>query len=253
MVHPTLPGHAAGTYNGNIEQSATLAQQASGPYNGQAMKGLFLLHRAPAPPLRLASRMDGGCLALAVVACLLASCVPLPPPLPAPPIFNFHELDPGWAYRSGQPDAIGLTLAIAEYNIRTVINLRGADPGEPWYDAEKAVCDAMGVALTSHAMDGGALPSGETLRAVVETLQTAPRPILIHCQMGADRTGAISAIYRMLILGQPRAEALAELSPVYFHHREDTPCMDKLAETYEPGAEWLAWYAENVGTISCVP
>ncbi|HSA28154.1 MAG TPA: tyrosine-protein phosphatase [Phycisphaerae bacterium] len=215
------------------------------------MAGWLSDHRCSRHPPT--GRAGGSVPVFAALACLLGACVPPPPPLPFPPIFNFHNLDPGRAYRSGQPNAIGLTLAILQFNIRTVVNLKGASPGESWYESEKAVCDAMGVVLRNHTMDGGTLPPGETLGAIVETLRTAQYPILIHCQMGADRTGAISAIYRMAILGHPKTEALAELTPRYFHSREDTPCMDRLVEIYEPGPDWLAQYTETAGTISCVP
>jgi len=167
--------------------------------------------------------------------------------------FNFHELDKDRAYRSGQAMPCQLANAIDGYGIRTVVNLRGANPGKPWYDAEVEVCAAKGVTLVDHPMSANSLPSGELLAAVTDTLLTAEYPILIHCRAGADRTGAISAIYRMLILGHEKSDALAELTPLYFHFREFTPCMDTLAELYEPGDAWLAEYAATVDQIACTP
>lgn len=215
-----------------------------------AMMGWYPRQKGARRPSITTSRLIWS---LSVLIGLIGACVPPPPPLRTAPIFNFHDLEPGRAYRSAQPDALGLILAIVQFNIRTVVNLRGASPGESWYINEKAVCDAMGVTLKDHAMDGGTLPPGDTLRTVVHTLQTAEYPILIHCHMGADRTGAISAIYRMLMLGHTRAEALTELSPFYFHSRDETPCMDKLVEIYEPQPAWLERYTETVSTISCTP
>ena len=193
---------------------------------------------------------------LAAVVALSVSCSPGEPffPFSACPLpFNFHVVDEGRAYRSAQPTADQLANVIEEFGIRTVVNLRGVNPGEPWYDAEAAVCEVLGVTLADHAMSARSLPSAEVLEAITNTLLTADYPILIHCQAGADRAGAISAIYRMLILGHDRADALAELSPAYFHFRRFTPCMDTLAEWYEPGPEWLAEYAAVVDEIVCAP
>jgi len=194
-------------------------------------------------------------LLLAALASLLlvGSCPCAPPIVAGESLANFHVLDPGRAYRSAQPDPAGLENVISQLGIKTVLNLRGPNPGKPWYDAEAQVCEAMNVTLADHPMSSSHLPSGELLSAIIDTLLTADYPLLIHCAGGADRSGAVSAIYRMLILGHDRRDALTELSPLYFHFRGATPCMDTLAEWYEPTPEWLTEYAATVEEITCTP
>ena len=194
-------------------------------------------------------------LLLAILASLLlvGSCPCAPPIVTGASLANFHVLDAGRAYRSAQPDPIGLENVISQLGIKTVLNLRGPNPGEPWYDAEAQVCEAMNVTLADHPMSASHLPSGELLSAIVHTLQRAEYPLLIHCAGGADRSGAIAAIYRMLILGHDKSDALSELSPMYLHFRESKPCMDTLAERYEPTPEWLAEYAATVAEMTCTP
>jgi len=171
-------------------------------------------------------------------------------PLGAVP-YNFDVVKEGQAYRSSQPAAGQLETIIDTYGIRTVINLRGENPGDGWYDNELAVCQERNVALVSHPMSAHSLPSGEVLAGVVETLRTAEYPVLIHCAGGSDRTGAVSAIYRMLILADSRSVALTELTPLHLHFRGQTPCMDTLAEVFEPTPEWLDWYTANADQIEC--
>lgn len=201
----------------------------------------------------LCNKWVGRCataLALGILL-LLASCSEIPALTGADLPANFHTIDPGMAYRSAQFDADQLTTAIELYGIRTVINLRGANPGELWYDEEIEVSEGLGITHVDHRMSAKSLPSPEVLTAIVDTLQTAEYPILIHCRAGADRTGAISAVYRILMMGHERNDAMAELSLYYLHFQFDTPCMDKLAEIFEPDPAWLAEYAEIVDEIDC--
>jgi len=165
--------------------------------------------------------------------------------------YNFDVLDPGEAYRSNQPTGDQLQTIIDRYDIHTVLNLRGENPGQTWYDTEAAICEARGVTLLSEPMSAHALPPADVLTSIVDTLQTAQYPILIHCEAGADRTGAVSAIYRMLILGDDRHSALSELSIQHLHFHASTPCMDTLAELFEATPDWLDWYAANVDQLTC--
>jgi protein tyrosine/serine phosphatase len=196
----------------------------------------------------------GGLSRFAVRAVLLlgvASCIGLPVPEESIPLYNFHVLDSGRAYRSSQPDAEILRLAINQLGLKTVINLRGPNEGETWYDAERAVCAEMSVTMLDFPMSAKHLPSAETLADVLAALQNADYPILIHCQGGADRTGAVSALYRIVVLGQDKAQALQELTPATMHFRFYAPCMDTLVELFEPTAEWMSWYAANLDNIVC--
>jgi protein tyrosine/serine phosphatase len=180
-------------------------------------------------------------LLLTIPACsdpaLVASGLDLP--------LNFHEIDSGKAYRSAQPSGDELSNVISLVDIKTVINLRGAHPGDSWYDNESSVCQQNGVTLVSFPMSGGTLPDPEMMKGIIDTLKTATYPILIHCQGGADRSGAVSAIYLMLIAGEEKSVALKQLSIRYLHLRSKYPWMDYLAEIYEPTDEWLAAYPQN--------
>lgn len=136
---------------------------------------------------------------------------------------NFHEIDPLKLYRSGQLGEQELIKAIEELGIRTVINLRGANPGERWYDEEKEVTTKYNVLQIDIGMSAGRIPYQEDLVKLLDAYRDAPRPILIHCQAGADRTGEAAAIYQMLYMNKSRDEALQMLTPKYFHFEERHP------------------------------
>lgn len=190
-------------------------------------------------------------IALSVLACAFIGCGNDQTPVAAPILFNFHPIEDGQAYRSSQLSGEALSWVIDRYNVKTVVNLRGTNAGKPWYDEEVEACRAKNVALVDLPMSSQSLPSPDLLQSIVQTLRSSQYPILIHCESGADRTGAVSALYRIDVLHHDRTAALTELSPEYWHFRNKKPCMDKLAEIYEPTPEWMTQYERDYGQLSC--
>jgi hypothetical protein len=48
---------------------------------------------------------------------------------------NFHAVEDGAVYRSGQLSGAELSSRIREKGILTIINLHGNNAGSPWYDS----------------------------------------------------------------------------------------------------------------------
>lgn len=188
---------------------------------------------------------------LCLVPVLVPACSDEEPVAGAPILFNFHTLDAGKAFRSSQLSGEALSWVIDKHGIKTVVNLRGPNAGKPWYDQEAAACQAKNVVLVDLPMSSKSLPPPELLKSIVETLRTAQYPILIHCESGSDRSGAVSGLYRLDILQQDRSEAMKELSPEYWHFRASKPCMDKLVEIYEPTPDWMEQYERDYEELKC--
>ncbi len=111
---------------------------------------------------------------------------------------NFGEIVPGQIYRSGQMPASALAQAIRERRIKTVLNLRGSNPSEPWYRDELETTLEQGATHIDVAMSSCLWMSRAQLRALVETLENADHPLLIHCAWGSERTGLTSAFAELL-------------------------------------------------------
>src|SRR5262249_46472184 len=58
---------------------------------------------------------------------------------------NLHEVVPREIYRSAQLSGSDLHSAVAQYKIKTVVNLRGCCPETGWYQDETATLDKLGV------------------------------------------------------------------------------------------------------------
>jgi protein tyrosine/serine phosphatase len=52
---------------------------------------------------------------------------------------------------------------------------------------------------------------------LIAVMRDAPKPLLIHCQAGADRTGLASALYLAAIAGKSEQVAEGQLSLRYGH------------------------------------
>jgi protein tyrosine/serine phosphatase len=129
---------------------------------------------------------------------------------------NFHEVIAGELYRSAQPTAAQLDSYIRHYGIKTVINLRGQS-GQHWYRDELAVSQRLGVQHIDFRMSARRELTTEQSERLIALLRDAPKPILIHCQAGADRTGLASVIYLQQIANKDEETAEWQLSLLYGH------------------------------------
>lgn len=154
------------------------------------------------------------------------------------PAKNFHEIDPGKFYRSAQLAKDEFDEVVKKYGIRTVINLRGSQPGEWWFDDEKAALDRLNVHFENLGFSTEQLQTKEDWIKYIDLLKTAERPILVHCRSGADRTGEASAVYMHDYMHVSREQVLEQVSVRYLHVPMFMPAKRLFVENYE-GPEWL--------------
>lgn len=151
---------------------------------------------------------------------------------------NFHEVESGKLYRSAQLSGKEFEQAIEALEIKTIINLRGESPDREWYQEEIAAAEKYNVEHISIGMSAKRLPHREDLIKLLDAFENAERPILIHCQGGADRTGEASAIYQMLYMGKSKKEALKMLTFKYFHLKKKMPAKRYFIDEIWQGDDW---------------
>lgn len=130
---------------------------------------------------------------------------------------NVHEVVPGVLYRSAQLEPEHLAEVIEENGIRAVLNLRGAHPKEAWWRDEARVTARLGVEHANLAISAGKIPTEMQLADLSELLASLPRPLLIHCRGGSDRSGLASAIFLADEMGASDDVAERQLSFRYGH------------------------------------
>jgi protein tyrosine phosphatase (PTP) superfamily phosphohydrolase (DUF442 family) len=121
-------------------------------------------------------------------------------------IHNFYKVDEH-LYRGAQPTDEGFQY-LAKIGVKTVIDLRGASEGRR---NEESVVTAAGMKYINIPMTGLTPPSeAETTKILGMLEDSTTGPVFIHCQRGADRTGAVIASYRIEHDGWDNARALKE-------------------------------------------
>lgn len=141
---------------------------------------------------------------------------------------NFHEVLPGDLYRSAQPSPTRLQDWIREYGLASVLNLN--DDGT--FPDEAAVADAANVRYVHLPLSDLVLPERLIFLAFLDSLEALPRPLLIHCRAGADRTGMASMLALMAVGGRSFLEARGQLGLRYLHVDDDPQAIEGVVLRY---------------------
>ena len=104
---------------------------------------------------------------------------------------NLHRVS-AELYRSGQPEPEGFT-ALEQMGVRSVLNLR-----EYHKDTRKA--RHTDLHLMAYPVAAGQVTAAD-VENCLRLLQDAPKPALVHCWHGSDRTGIVVAAYRIIYQG----------------------------------------------------
>lgn len=168
----------------------------------------------------------------------------------------------GKLYRGGQMTAEGLTDAIRDLHIRTVINVQNEFPDpdlrRSFLDGrtvkESQVCaanNARYVLLEPDLVRQSTVPPNRP-KVIDQFLQLvdnpANHPILLHCKAGLHRTGVLVAIYRMEYEGWSAAAAIRDLKENGFGDDAATAANDYIMQyilTYQPRGERSAAMARG--------
>lgn len=133
-----------------------------------------------------------------LLALLLWSCNPL---------LNFGIVEKGKLYRSGQPDKDDFKYIAGKLKIKTlVIFKKDVEP------SERKLASQYGIQLYHLTMSAGTPPTDEQLSIFFNIVTNSQNhPSWIHCQGGADRTGIMTALYRIEFNNWSKMKAIIEM------------------------------------------
>lgn len=127
--------------------------------------------------------------------------------------YNFHWIEPGKAARASQAYAGFLKPFLKSRGLRAVINLRGSNPSFRWWRYETSVCARAGIVHRDVKLNSRQLPTQEMLSDLLRAFEAVPKPFLLKCSGGQDRTSFAAALYLLDIKGWGAlGDALAQFS-----------------------------------------
>ena len=132
---------------------------------------------------------------------------------------NFYQVSEV-IYRSAQPEAEGFR-ALDGLGVRSVLSLRQTLDDGPLAQGSDLLVQRVPM-KSRHVAEKDGLRVVQAMRALQVGLKRGP--VLVHCHHGADRTGLICALTRILYQGWSRQSAIDELieggfgfHPVWFN------------------------------------
>ncbi len=158
----------------------------------------------------------GAVICLATITATLTSCAAVPPkwtPENARPtqwaqqldrqgLPNFHRVADN-LYRGAQPDPVAFGK-LKTLGVRTVINLRSEHEN-------RVACETDGLCYVHIPQRGWAIGDSDALAFLKVATDPANGPMFVHCRHGADRTGTMVAVYRVVVEGWSKADAIDEM------------------------------------------
>ena len=124
---------------------------------------------------------------------------------------NLHQVSTN-LYRSAQPTAQGMRH-LKQKGIATVVNLRS-------FNSDRDETKGTGLGYEHLYMKAWHPEHKEIVRFLQIVTDPQRTPVLVHCQHGADRTGTMCALYRVVVQGWTKEAAIREMTEGGFGFHE---------------------------------
>lgn len=116
-------------------------------------------------------------------------------------LLNLYMLNDS-IYRCEQPDSLGFTV-IDSIGIKSILNLRSKQTDS--VNINNTKLNLYNVEMLSFF-----IRDKEIIKAL-KIIHDSPKPIIVHCKHGSDRTGIIIAMYRIIYQDWPKEKAIIEM------------------------------------------
>ena len=124
-------------------------------------------------------------------------------PMTLPGVPNLHQVSEN-LYRGAQPSARGMA-ELHKLGIKTIVSLRS-------FHSDRDEIGQLPLGYEHITMKTWHAEDKEVIRFLRIVSDESRQPVFVHCQRGADRTGTMCAIYRVVVQGWTKEQAIAEMT-----------------------------------------
>lgn len=132
-------------------------------------------------------------------------------PMSLPGVPNLHRVSEG-LYRGAQPTAEGMEQ-LRTLGVKTVVNLRSLH-------SDRDEIGSLPLGYEHITMTTWQAEDKDVVRFLRIVADASRTPVFVHCQRGADRTGTMCAVYRIVVQGWTKDQAIAEMTQGGFNFYE---------------------------------
>jgi tyrosine-protein phosphatase SIW14 len=120
-----------------------------------------------------------------------------------PGLPNFYKVSDE-LYRGAQPTAEGMKQ-LEKLGVKTVVNLRALH-------SDRDEIKGTDLSYLHIGMTACCINNNDVIRFLRIVTDKSRTPVFVHCQHGSDRTGTMCAIYRIVVQGWSKDEAIEEMT-----------------------------------------
>jgi len=132
-----------------------------------------------------------------------ASCETNAVPLELAGVPNFYRISDSF-YRGAQPTREGMSN-LQRMGIRTIINLRP-------FHSDLARIRGLPLKYAAISFKTWHSEDEDAAKFLLAVSTASNLPVFVHCMRGADRTGMMTAVYRIIFCGWSREAAIREMT-----------------------------------------
>lgn len=141
---------------------------------------------------------------------------------PVVQVKRFSQVNASY-YRGAKPNRKDFDQ-LASFGIRTIVDLRHAGIA-----TEAAIAQRLGMRFESIPMSPSSAPSERVVAQFLKIVNDpANEPVFVHCEGGQDRTGVLTAVYRMTHDGWTAERAFGEMKRFGYHSEIASKITDRI-------------------------
>jgi protein tyrosine/serine phosphatase len=110
-------------------------------------------------------------------------------------------------YRGAQPKEAGYA-ELKKLGVKTVVSLRTFHSDR----SDRKACRKHGLSYVNITVQAWEPEDEEVIEFLEVVTNPENQPVFVHCKHGSDRTGMMSAIYRITVQGWSKEEAIKEMT-----------------------------------------
>lgn len=155
---------------------------------------------------------------------------------------RFGVVEDGSIFRSGQISPSLIEGVLKKHDIKVIVNLTLEKIDDKEQDAENIACEKLGIEVLRFPMNGYGIGSVENYAGAVAAIDRSVKdgkPVLVHCNAGAQRTGGVIASYRLLVQKKDTDFILKEMRRYGWRDRKNPKLLDFLNENLPQVAQQL--------------